>query len=89
VDVDGDGTFARTIDRIDATGIGLFVLPRPVGCDIDGNGAVNRLDINAILAVLGTSATPGDARDANGDGRITIADARACTLKCTQPRCEP
>jgi len=58
-------------------------------CDIDGDGEVKRNDIEAILAARGTRATPGDSRDANGDGMITVNDARICVLACTKPNCTP
>jgi len=56
-------------------------------CDFDKNRIVDRLDIQAILAARGQVAVPGDGRDYDGNGIITVADARACTLKCTYPRC--
>jgi hypothetical protein len=56
-------------------------------CDIDNDRDIDRLDIAAITAGRGQKAVPGDGRDADGDGRITVNDARACTLRCTRPRC--
>ena len=58
-------------------------------CDIDLDRDVDRNDINAILAARNKPAVPGDARDYDGDGMITVNDARACTLLCTRPRCAP
>ena len=58
-------------------------------CDIDRDGDVDRNDINLIFAARGTLAVPGDARDYDKDGRITINDARACTLQCSKPKCAP
>ncbi len=58
-------------------------------CDIDGNNRVDRNDIGAIFAARNTPAGLGDPGDANGDGRITVEDARICTLQCTNPRCAP
>jgi len=58
-------------------------------CDIDGDGEVSRNDIEAILAARGTRAIPGDSRDADGDGVITVNDARICVLACTKPNCAP
>jgi hypothetical protein len=55
--------------------------------DIDRDGDIDLNDINAILAARNQPAAPGDARDYDGDGRITVGDARACTLQCTQPHC--
>ncbi len=56
-------------------------------CDIDQDRDVDRNDINAILAARNQPAAPGDPRDYDGDGLITVGDARACVLKCTRPNC--
>ena len=58
-----------------------------VKCDIDNDRDVDRHDINVIFTSRGQSAVPGDGRDADGDGVITVNDARACTLLCTRPKC--
>ncbi len=58
-------------------------------CDIDGDGVIDRNDIDAIFAARGTPAAPGDPRDADGDGVITVNDARICALRCTNPNCAP
>ena len=56
--------------------------------DIDGDGDVDRDDINLISAARNTPATgPGDLRDLDGDGIITGLDARKAVLECTRPRC--
>jgi hypothetical protein len=36
-----------------------------------------------IRAATGSAAEPGDVRDGNGDGRITVADVRFCQLRLT------
>ena len=52
-------------------------VPPTLTCDADGNGDVNIDDINAISDANGTSASgPGDVRDIDGDGMITLLDAR-------------
>lgn len=57
-------------------------------CDVDSNLAINSLDIAAIMAARNTAASgPGDPRDADSDGTITILDARACVLRCDKPNC--
>lgn len=66
-----------------------FGVHEGIACDVDNNGVVDRNDISAILAARNTAAVPGDARDFDKDGRITILDARACTLRCTNPNCAP
>jgi hypothetical protein len=58
-------------------------------CDIDLNRVVDINDIRAIAAARNTPAVPGDARDVDGDGFITLNDARQCVLQCTNPRCAP
>lgn len=58
-------------------------------CDIDRNSVVDINDIRAITTARNTPAVPGDARDVDGDGVITLNDARQCVLECTNPRCAP
>jgi hypothetical protein len=58
-------------------------------CDVDANRQVDRNDINAIFAARNQPAVPGDARDYDGDGIITVKDARACVLQCTNANCAP
>ncbi len=58
-------------------------------CDVDANRQVDRNDINAIFAARNQPAIPGDARDYDGDGIITVKDARACVLQCTNANCAP
>jgi outer membrane protein assembly factor BamB len=55
-------------------------------CDADGNFDVNINDIEAISLARGTPATePSDIRDIDGDGMITILDARQCVAQCSVP----
>ena len=56
-------------------------------CDVNLDGAVNTLDLALVRAGIGRLPNPSDPRDANGDGKITIVDVRACTLLCTKPLC--
>jgi hypothetical protein len=66
-----------------------WVQPLPT-CDIDQDGDVDRNDVNLIFAVRGQKVPPADPnRDIDGDGVITVNDARACVLKCTRPNCAP
>ncbi len=56
--------------------------------DMDGDCDVDRNDIRFILADLNTPASgPDDVRDMDGDGMITVRDARKLVLLCTEPRC--
>ena len=64
------------------------VTVQPLACDVDLDADVDRNDLTLILGARNTPATgPQDPRDADGDGRITVLDARRCTLLCTRPRC--
>ncbi|MDQ2696838.1 MAG: PKD domain-containing protein, partial [Pseudomonadota bacterium] len=57
-------------------------------CDIDADGNVDRADIELIFAARNTQASGAqDLRDADGDGLITVSDARRCTLRCALPSC--
>jgi polygalacturonase len=60
-----------------------------IPCDTNGDGKIDRNDINAIMAARGFSVFPGDPRDVDGDGVVTVLDARACVLRCTNPQCAP
>jgi hypothetical protein len=52
-------------------------------CDVDDDGDVDTADLLAIRAKNGQLAAPGDPFDANGDGRINVADVRYCQLRLT------
>lgn len=59
----------------------------PKVCDVDMDGDIDRADVLLIRAGIGQPAAPGDPRDADVDGRVTITDVRFCTLVCTRERC--
>lgn len=65
----------------------LTVQSRTLTCDVDADLDIDSADVNAIRAAIGQTPTVGDPRDANADGQITMNDARACTLRCTWPKC--
>lgn len=56
-------------------------------CDVNNDGVVNLTDIGLVRSAIGQTPTANDPRDANGDGKITVLDARACVLKCTRAAC--
>jgi len=56
--------------------------------DLDGDGDIDRHDVQRIINALGDSSNgAGDAREQDGDGTITVLDARRLALKCTRPSC--
>jgi Dockerin type I domain len=65
----------------------LTVQSRILTCDVDSDSDIDSSDVNAIRAAIGQTPSPGDPRDANGDGQITMNDARACVLQCTRTKC--
>jgi len=56
-------------------------------CDIDADEDIDSIDIDSIFRARNTTARSGDPRDADGDGRITVNDARVCANRCTRPLC--
>lgn len=58
------------------------VEPSAPVCDADGDFDIDQADVSAILAARGQTPVPGDRRDADGDGRITVLDARRCAVQC-------
>ncbi|MFT4518489.1 MAG: parallel beta-helix repeat protein [Halioglobus sp.] len=62
--------------------------PVPLLCDVDGSQSVNADDIGAIINANGSPSNgPGDIRDIDGDGVITVLDARQCVAMCDLPEC--
>lgn len=60
----------------------------PIMCDADGDRDVDSDDITAIGGAKGAPSTgPGDFRDIDSDGFITVLDARQCVAMCDQPQC--
>ena len=87
---DGQGTAYRLAYAVG--GLLDLVVPsaQAVGlaCDVDADGDVDRMDINAIMARRNQpAAVPDDPADADGNGVVNAYDARICTLQCTNARC--
>ena len=55
--------------------------------DINGDGVVNRADVNIITANRNKPASACPTCDIDGDGMITVLDARKDVLLCTNPLC--
>ena len=57
-------------------------------CDIDDDNDVDIVDVRLVIAGRNQPASePIDPRDADGDGWITVLDARSCVGMCTLARC--
>jgi hypothetical protein len=64
------------------------LVPNSMRGDLNGDGRVDKDDLNIILAARNTRATgPHDARDLNGDGVINALDARILVTLCTSQGC--
>ncbi len=55
--------------------------------DLDGDCDVDRDDVRIVLSHRRQPATRCPECDIDGDGTITVLDARRVVLLCTQPRC--
>lgn len=58
-------------------------------CDVDADSDIDTNDLNLIRAAIGQVPAAGDPRDSTNDGKITINDVRACSLRCTKAQCAP
>jgi predicted extracellular nuclease len=55
--------------------------------DLDGDGDVDKNDVQLVTGARGVTPSAFDQRDVNGDGIINANDARALTLQCTRAGC--
>lgn len=57
-------------------------------CDVDSNGVIDSRDIQMIMKLIGQTVPPANpAADFDGNGVISINDARNCALRCTFKNC--
>jgi peptidase C13-like protein len=64
------------------------LIKAPDLCDINMDGKIDRSDLQLVLQGLGRAVSV-DPRDIDGDGKITVVDARQCVLRCSHPNCTP
>jgi len=64
-------------------------LPLILDCDVNRDQRIDKDDIDLIFAAAGllTGSRPLDPRDLDGDGLITVNDARGCVLRCDNATC--
>jgi hypothetical protein len=66
----------------------VVTVPKSIPGDLNGDGQVDKSDLNIIMAALNTTANgPSDARDLNHDGVINALDARILVTLCTHAGC--
>lgn len=82
--VAGTDTISAAVGALTDTASKLWIAGGMV-CDIDSDQDVDNADLNLIRAGNGQIPSAGDRRDANGDGRINVADVRYCQLRQTPP----
>ncbi len=91
---DVDGTYVLELEVFDGEdndfdnmSVTVELPPEPSVCDLDESGDVDLLDIDIILGFRNQPADQCEECDIDGDGFITVLDARRCVVECTRPRC--
>ena len=75
---------------MDITPLSMIVPVSDAPDDINGDGDVNRNDLNILLLDRGKTVSQsacGARCDLDGDGKITVLDGRRLSLLCTRPNC--
>ncbi len=87
---DEEGRFIRcnadSLPEVDKDGVTESFGISIIG-DLDNDGDVDRNDINILLSYRNQPASACPDCDIDGDGIITVLDARKIVLLCTRPRC--
>lgn len=73
--------------QIDSNGDGIGDACEPIVGDLDKDGDVDQNDVNKLLSYRNQSKSACPMCDLDGDGTITVLDARKMVLLCTRPRC--
>jgi len=94
VEIPADALSENTIiaisELVDVTHFSIFqlgVTKVAVQGDLDSDGDVDLDDLNILLTYRNQPASECPECDIDGDGVITVLDARKLVLLCTRPRC--
>ncbi|NWH06808.1 thrombospondin type 3 repeat-containing protein [Desulfobacter latus] len=74
-------------DQIDTNENGIGDVCEVKPGDLNGDGVVDRADVNMINTYRNQPASAFPDADIDGDGTITVLDARKLMLMCDCPRC--
>jgi len=78
----------RVTDNDGLTGIDTASVEiKAIKGDLDNDGDVDQNDLNILLSYRNKPATVCPKCDLDGDGTITVLDARKLVLLCTRPGC--
>ncbi|HDD57318.1 MAG TPA: hypothetical protein ENF43_02240, partial [Thermoplasmatales archaeon] len=87
IDSDGDGVFEQTFASDDELTQEEYLEATSIPGDLDNDGDVDLDDLNILLTYRNQPASACPECDLDGDGVITVLDARKLVLLCTRPRC--
>ena len=78
----------RVTDDVGRTALDVVAVTIvPLPGDLDGDSDIDRDDLNILLTYRNQPASACPECDIDGDGIITVLDARKLVLLCTRPRC--